>query len=153
MIFQDYVFYALAAILLLAGLRVITTRNPVHAALYLVLAFFTAAGIWLLLQAEFLAMGVAAQCMQTAEARAGRRALLGVLDRHLAREEIATGQGHAFDQFHQHQAGQQFFDFAYHSIVSAKHSHDAPNHERNVLHTCLSGTSEPAGFASSRQRR
>ena len=47
MIFQDYVFYALAAILLLAGLRVITTRNPVHAALYLVLAFFTAAGIWL----------------------------------------------------------------------------------------------------------
>ena len=58
MIFQDYVFYALAAILLLAGLRVITTRNPVHAALYLVLAFFTAAGIWLLLQAEFLAIAL-----------------------------------------------------------------------------------------------
>lgn len=56
MIFQDYVFYALAAILLFAGLRVITTRNPVHAALFLVLAFFTAAGIWLLLQAEFLAI-------------------------------------------------------------------------------------------------
>ena len=58
MIFQDYVFYALAAILLLTGLRVITTRNPVHAALYLVLAFFTAAGIWLLLQAEFLAIAL-----------------------------------------------------------------------------------------------
>jgi NADH-quinone oxidoreductase subunit J len=56
MIFTDFVFYALAAILLLAGLRVITTRNPVHAALFLVLAFFTAAGIWLLLEAEFLAI-------------------------------------------------------------------------------------------------
>jgi len=56
MTFQDYVFYVLAAILLVAGLRVITTRNPVHAALYLVLAFFTAAGVWLLLEAEFLAI-------------------------------------------------------------------------------------------------
>lgn len=56
MIFQDYVFYVLAAILLFAGLRVITTRNPVQAALFLVLAFFTAAGIWLLLEAEFLAI-------------------------------------------------------------------------------------------------
>lgn len=54
--FQDAVFYALAAILIFAGLRVITTRNPVHAALFLVLAFFTAAGIWLLLEAEFLAI-------------------------------------------------------------------------------------------------
>ncbi len=54
--FQDIVFYILAAILLFAGLRVITTRNPVYAALYLVLSFFTASGIWLLLQAEFLAI-------------------------------------------------------------------------------------------------
>lgn len=54
--FQDIVFYALSAILLFAGLRVITTRNPVYAALNLVLAFFTAAGIWLLLEAEFLAI-------------------------------------------------------------------------------------------------
>jgi NADH-quinone oxidoreductase subunit J len=54
--FQDIVFYTLAAILLFAGLRVITTRNPVYAALFLVLAFFTAAGIWLLLEAEFLAI-------------------------------------------------------------------------------------------------
>lgn len=58
MIFQDYVFYVLAAILLFAGLRVITARNPVHAALFLVLAFFTAAGIWLLLEAEFLAIAL-----------------------------------------------------------------------------------------------
>jgi len=54
--FQDLVFYILSAILLLAGLRVITARNPVHAALALVLAFFTAAGLWMLLQAEFLAI-------------------------------------------------------------------------------------------------
>ncbi|MDO8960547.1 MAG: NADH-quinone oxidoreductase subunit J [Methylophilus sp.] len=58
MVFTDYVFYALAAILLFAGLRVITTRNPVHAALFLVLAFFTAAGIWLLLEAEFLGIAL-----------------------------------------------------------------------------------------------
>lgn len=58
MIFQDYLFYSLAAILLFAGLRVITARNPVHAALFLVLAFFTAAGIWLLLEAEFLAIAL-----------------------------------------------------------------------------------------------
>ena len=56
MIFTDFVFYTLAAILLFAAARVITTRNPVHAALNLVLAFFTAAGIWLLLDAEFLAI-------------------------------------------------------------------------------------------------
>jgi NADH-quinone oxidoreductase subunit J len=58
MMFTDIVFYVLAAILLFSGLRVITTRNPVHAALFLVLAFFTAAGIWLLLQAEFLAIAL-----------------------------------------------------------------------------------------------
>jgi len=49
-------FYFLATILVLASLRVITARNPVQAALYLVLAFFTASGLWLLLQAEFLAI-------------------------------------------------------------------------------------------------
>ena len=58
MIFTDFVFYTLAAILLFASIRVITTRNPVHAALHLVLAFFTAAGIWLLLEAEFLAIAL-----------------------------------------------------------------------------------------------
>jgi len=54
--FETVVFYVFAAILLAAALRVITARNPVHAALYLVLAFFTAAAIWLLLRAEFLAI-------------------------------------------------------------------------------------------------
>ena len=53
---ETVVFYVFAAVLLFAALRVITARNPVHAALYLVLAFFTAAGIWLLLRAEFLAI-------------------------------------------------------------------------------------------------
>jgi NADH-quinone oxidoreductase subunit J len=53
---EGIIFYVFAAILLLAALRVITARNPVHAALYLVLAFFTAAAIWMLLQAEFLAI-------------------------------------------------------------------------------------------------
>ena len=56
--FKTFVFYLLSAILVLAGLRVITARNPVHAALYLVLAFFTASGVWMLLQAEFLAIAL-----------------------------------------------------------------------------------------------
>jgi NADH-quinone oxidoreductase subunit J len=49
-------FYVFALILLFAAFRVITARNPVHAALYLVLAFFQAAAIWILLKAEFLAI-------------------------------------------------------------------------------------------------
>ena len=56
--FETALFYAFAAVLLLAGVRVITARNPVHAALFLVLAFFTSAGIWLLLRAEFLAIAL-----------------------------------------------------------------------------------------------
>jgi len=56
MVFTDFIFYVLAAILLFSAARVITARNPVQAALFLVLAFFNAAGIWLLLQAEFLAI-------------------------------------------------------------------------------------------------
>jgi NADH-quinone oxidoreductase subunit J len=51
-------FYFFAAVLLFAALRVITSRNPVHAALFLVLAFFTSAGIWIQLQAEFLAIAL-----------------------------------------------------------------------------------------------
>ena len=56
MTFDKLVFYILAAILVFAATRVITVRNPVHAALHLVLAFFTCAGLWLLLEAEFLAI-------------------------------------------------------------------------------------------------
>src|SRR3954464_13321956 len=58
MSFSTLTFYAFAAILVFAALRVITTRNPVHAALWLVLCFFPAAGVWLLLQAEFLAIAL-----------------------------------------------------------------------------------------------
>jgi NADH-quinone oxidoreductase subunit J len=54
--FETAIFYAFAAVLLGSGLAVITARNPVHGALALVLAFFTAAAIWLLLRAEFLAI-------------------------------------------------------------------------------------------------
>ena len=52
----SFLFYVFATILVLAGLRVITTRNPVHAALYLVLSFVACSGLWLLLEAEFLAV-------------------------------------------------------------------------------------------------
>jgi NADH-quinone oxidoreductase subunit J len=55
---ESAVFYLFSAVLLFAGLRVITARNTVHGALYLVLAFFTAAAIWLLLRAEFLAIAL-----------------------------------------------------------------------------------------------
>ena len=51
-------FYAFSAVLLFASFRVITARNPVHAALYLVLAFFQAAGVWMLLRAEFLSIAL-----------------------------------------------------------------------------------------------
>jgi NADH-quinone oxidoreductase subunit J len=56
--FRTFVFYFLATILTCAALRVITLRNPVHAALHLVLVFFSASGIWILLQAEFLAIAL-----------------------------------------------------------------------------------------------
>jgi len=53
---EQIIFYAFAAILLFAASMVVTVRNPVRAALFLILAFFTSSGIWLLLEAEFLAM-------------------------------------------------------------------------------------------------
>ena len=49
-------FYVFSAVLLFAAFRVITARSPVYAALYLVLAFFNAACVWMLLRAEFLAI-------------------------------------------------------------------------------------------------
>ncbi|MGS0742185.1 NADH-quinone oxidoreductase subunit J [Glaciimonas sp. GG7] len=54
--FKTFLFYAFSVVLVIAALRVITARNPVHSALFLVLAFFSAAGIWMLLKAEFLAI-------------------------------------------------------------------------------------------------
>lgn len=56
MTFQAMLFYVFAAILVIAAIRVVTAGNPVHAALYLVLSFFSAAAIWILLEAEFLAL-------------------------------------------------------------------------------------------------
>lgn len=54
--FQDFIFYSLASVLVISALGVITLRNPVHSALLLVLAFVTSSGLWLLLEAEFLAI-------------------------------------------------------------------------------------------------
>jgi NADH-quinone oxidoreductase subunit J len=55
---ETAVFYVFSALLIYAGLRVITARNPVVAALHLVFAFFTASALWLLLRAEFLAIAL-----------------------------------------------------------------------------------------------
>jgi len=56
MIVQELIFYAFSLVLVVAGIAVITSRNPVYAVLFLVLAFFSAAAIWILLEAEFLAI-------------------------------------------------------------------------------------------------
>ncbi|HBZ18539.1 MAG TPA: NADH-quinone oxidoreductase subunit J [Betaproteobacteria bacterium] len=58
MSFENFTFYLFSTILVGAGLSVIFSRNPVHAALSLVLAFFTSAAIWLILEAEFLAISL-----------------------------------------------------------------------------------------------
>ena len=54
--FSTALFYVFSAIMILAATRVITAKNPVHAALFLVLAFFNAAGLMVLVGAEFIAM-------------------------------------------------------------------------------------------------
>jgi len=56
MIVQELIFYAFSLILVSAAIAVVTVRNPVYAVLFLVLAFFSASAIWLLLEAEFLAI-------------------------------------------------------------------------------------------------
>jgi len=56
--YEALVFYSFGGVLLISGLLVVTARNPVHGALFLVLAFFTASAIWLLLRAEFLAIAL-----------------------------------------------------------------------------------------------
>jgi NADH-quinone oxidoreductase subunit J len=55
---QQIIFAIFSACTLMAAVRVITARNPVHAVLYLVLSFFSAACLWMLLQAEFLAIAL-----------------------------------------------------------------------------------------------
>jgi NADH-quinone oxidoreductase subunit J len=56
--YQTALFYVFSAVLLFASFRVITARSTVHAALFLVLAFFNAACVWMLLRAEFLAIAL-----------------------------------------------------------------------------------------------
>ncbi|OUT97299.1 MAG: NADH:ubiquinone oxidoreductase subunit J [Betaproteobacteria bacterium TMED41] len=51
-----YLFYAFSSILIFAALKVVTSKNPVHSAMYLVLSFFSASAIWIILKAEFLAI-------------------------------------------------------------------------------------------------
>jgi len=61
--FELIVFYLFALIMVFAATRVITVTNPVFAAMFLVLTFFTAAGIWMLLEAEFLAITLVLVCV------------------------------------------------------------------------------------------
>lgn len=56
--FPSILFYVFASMLILSALRVITARNPVHAALFLVLSFASASALWMLLKAEFLAIAL-----------------------------------------------------------------------------------------------
>jgi NADH-quinone oxidoreductase subunit J len=56
MTLEKLIFYVLAAVVVLAAVMVVTRRNPVHSALFLILAFFASSGIWLLAEAEFLAI-------------------------------------------------------------------------------------------------
>lgn len=56
MSFEQIVFYLFSAILVFAASMVVTVRNPVRAAMFLILAFFTTAAMWMLLEAEFLAI-------------------------------------------------------------------------------------------------
>ncbi len=55
---MQFLFYIFAGVLTFAALQVVTARNPVHAALFLVLAFFNSACLWLMLEAEFLAIAL-----------------------------------------------------------------------------------------------
>ena len=56
--FEQIIFYLFAAVMVFGAVMVITARNPVHSALFLVLTFFASAGVWMLLEAEFLAIAL-----------------------------------------------------------------------------------------------
>ena len=58
MSFEKFLFYVFAALLIFSAVMVISRRNPVHSALFLVLAFFNSAGLWMLAEAEFLAIAL-----------------------------------------------------------------------------------------------
>ena len=63
--FQLILFYLLAAIILFGALKTVTVKNPVHAALYLVLTFCMSAMMWMLMQAEFLGITLASRKRMT----------------------------------------------------------------------------------------
>ena len=56
MTITDFLFFAFAGVVIASALGVVTSRNPVHSALFLVLTFFSCSAIWLMLEAEFLAI-------------------------------------------------------------------------------------------------
>ena len=58
MTFEKFLFYVFAFIVIASALMVITRRNPVHSALFLVVVFFNTAGLWMLAEAEFLAIAL-----------------------------------------------------------------------------------------------
>lgn len=56
MTITDFLFFSFAAVVIAAAVGVVTSKNPVHSALFLVLTFFSCSAIWLMLEAEFLAI-------------------------------------------------------------------------------------------------
>ena len=58
MSFEKFLFYLFATLMVAAAVMVITRKNPVHSVLFLVLAFFNAAGLWMLAESEFLAIAL-----------------------------------------------------------------------------------------------
>ena len=58
MTFEKFLFYVFAFVVIAVALMVITRRNPVHSALFLVVVFFNTAGLWMLAEAEFLAISL-----------------------------------------------------------------------------------------------
>jgi len=58
MTITDFLFFAFAGVVVASALGVVASKNPVHSALFLVLAFFATSAIWLLLEAEFLAIAL-----------------------------------------------------------------------------------------------
>jgi len=76
MTFSAILFYILAAIVLYGAVRTVTAKNPVHAALHLVLTFCVSAMIWMLMQAEFLGVTLVVVYVGAAQ-RGARGAALG----------------------------------------------------------------------------
>ena len=85
-------FYAFARVLVIAALGVISVRNSVHATLLLVLCFFTTAALWLLMQAEFLAVAGAARAAVIALRHDNAMAGMGCRNRRIDDENAAVAR-------------------------------------------------------------